>query len=111
MKLNVDNMLILIRVCVVLAAIFTLAFPVLYAFSPWYKSWLGRALMIQAIAFANAVGLTAFYMFWPPESIMVRLTVGVASYLFIAGATGFLTWKLYEHNYLEIHRDKEPIND
>jgi len=41
-----------IRGLLILSCISATSFPILYAFSFWEKTWLGRAMMLQSIAFA-----------------------------------------------------------
>lgn len=98
-----------------IAGFFSTAFPIVYSFSPWYKSRLGRALMIQAIAFALALDLTLIFHFWTPTNILVIFWTNAVIFTLIAGATAYLTWKMLKHNlYLPMlkkqHEKKENTN-
>lgn len=54
-----------IRVVVFVAAICTTTLPVLYAsLFPWRRRRLGQLFMLQAIAFALAMDLTALFSIW-----------------------------------------------
>jgi len=100
-----------VRVCLVIAAVCTTSFPLLFAFSPWYKSRLGRAIMIQAVAFSAIMDLTVLFMFWE-LSIAARLWVNAVGLSFIAVATAYLTWNLWLANYRvrQIKKEKERKN-
>lgn len=89
----------IIQICLYVAAFFVTAFPVLYAFSPWYSTKLGRLLMLQAIAFASAVDLTALFQFWQPKSVLVYFWIETLTFIFIAIASGLLTWGLWRTNH------------
>lgn len=52
------------------------AFPVLYAFSPWYGSAVGRALMTLAVGLMLLVDFAVFYRFVPgPTPDWLRVIV------------------------------------
>lgn len=97
-----------------IACVCATAFPILYLFAPWYKTRLGRALMIQGWAFAVALDLTLLFYFWQPVSLFVVLWVNAVVFTLIAGATAYLTWKMLKHNlYLPLkkqHEKKENTN-
>lgn len=81
-----------------LAAIGTTAFPVLYLFSPWYKSILGRTMMAQAWAFALTVDATLLFRYWQPPSIWTQL-VSALLLVYVAGTAVTLTSILWILNY------------
>lgn len=93
--------LIFVMMCI--AAFTTTAFPLLYAFAPWYKSRLGRGLMLQGIAIALALDLTVLFAIWTPTNILVLFWVSFFGFAFIAMATGYLTWKMLKHNFIIPH--------
>lgn len=96
---EIETMIFWIRTCLVIAAICTTAFPVLYAFSPWYNSWLGRTLMLQTLSFAVTIDLTVIFLFWPPENVMVRIWINLAAFTLIAFSSAALTFVLWTKNY------------
>lgn len=87
------------QTCLIIAAITTTAFPVLYAFSPWYKSKLGRIVMAQSLAFAVAIDMTTIFQFWVPSSMRLILWLNALVFSSIAAASTALTWKLWKLNY------------
>lgn len=95
------------RACLFVTALCTTAFPIMYAFSPWFKSPIGRALMIQAIAFATAVDLTLVVMFWRPTDILVLFWLNAFVFTFIASATAWLTITMVKANYKKHSKKKE----
>lgn len=90
-----------IEICLVIAAFGATTVPVVYAFSPWYKSRLGRLFMLQAFAFALAMDFTAVFHFWPPDNITVLFWTNAIIFTLIAASTLGLTWKICKYNYLK----------
>lgn len=88
-----------LHILMVIAAICATAFPMLYAFSPWYRSVLGRALMIQGVALAWILDITAIYALIENEDLETKLWVYVVSFIFLACATAFMTMRLWQINY------------
>lgn len=88
-----------ILICVGFAALNTTFFPVLYLFSEWNESKLGRILMLQGVAFALAIDLTFLFAFWRPEDILVLFWINAAAFTLVAVATGLLTWMLWRTNH------------
>lgn len=79
-------------------AITATAFPFLYAFSPWYKTALGRAMMLQGVAFAAVMDLRFVFSIWDPGR-EVYLWVSVITLALVAAATTTLTVILWNLNY------------
>lgn len=104
---DVETLKTWLAVCLVIASVCTTLFPILYSFSPWYKSWLGRALMLQAVAFSITLDLTLVFYLVQGEPDIVRLYAYCISFSFIAGATAFLTYKMIKNNYKNYFR-KNP---
>lgn len=84
--------------CLVIAAFFTTTFPLLYLFSTWNKSKLGRVLMLQGVAFALAVDLTLLFALWTPP-MMAGYIVSAGGFTLIAISSGTLTWMLWRSNH------------
>ena len=95
MNYNVAHMMKWVEFFLFMAAITTTAFPVLYAFSPWYKSLLGRLIMTQATTLAVAMNLTLYFHFWTPTDIRVALLINIIVVAAIGITSGLLTWMLW----------------
>lgn len=93
-------------ICGVIAAICTTAFPVFYSFLRWRQTWVGKALMLQGLAFAAAMDLTILFWFLPPESIVLQFWVTFVGYTFIAISTALVTGVLIRTN-LQNRSDKK----
>lgn len=96
---EVQTLLRWIQTCLAFAAFSTTLFPFLYLFSPWYKTKLGRVLMLQSVAFALAIDLTLVFSFWTPTNIYVVLWLNVIVFSLIAISTGLLTWAMWRINH------------
>lgn len=102
------------RVFLGLAAFFTTMFPVLYSLARWHETRLGRALMLQGIAFAFVLDLTFVFSFWQPTNILVIFWSNMIGFAAIAATTGYLTWKMLKHNViipLQLQRQEANAND
>ena len=111
MTTDVDELMNWIRACLVLAAIFTTAFPVLYLFSPWHSTKLGRLLMLQAVAFALAIDLTLLFQFWVPVNVLIVFWMNAAVFFLIAIATGALTIMLWRTNHRKVDHPRRRETD
>jgi hypothetical protein len=66
-------------VVLVISALATTLFPVLYAKAPWYRSALGRAVMFRAVALALVLDLAVVFELWvEPRSRLVLLWINIA---------------------------------
>jgi hypothetical protein len=98
----VQGTLIATAICVTL-------FPALYAvFSPWYRSKLGIAVMLQSLSIALTIDYSAArsYLF-PDAPLEVRLMVYVVLLSLVCLTSLFLTAVLL---YLNFHIKKENRN-
>jgi len=103
-----------IFVCLIVAALCTTAFPVLYAFSPWRSSLLGKLFMLQAIAFALAMDATVIFNLWKPSNILFLFWANVVVFGLIAVATALLTgmlWRLNNYHRKIRKKAKHGRND
>lgn len=100
MKGEVEALITWTRVFLGLAAFFTTMFPVLYSLARWHETRLGRALMLQGIAFAFVLDLTFLFSFWTPTNVLVIFWANMIGFGAIACATGYLTWKMLKHNVI-----------
>ena len=109
MTRDIDVLTAWIKGCLYTAAFFTTSFPVLYLFSPWYSTKLGRLLMLQAVAFALIVDVTVLFLFWSPSDILVTFWIEAFCFSFVAVATGLLTVMLWRTNHKgwSLHRVKK----
>jgi len=111
---EVETLLTWTRVFLGLAAFFTTMFPVLYSLARWHETRLGRALMLQGIAFAFVLDLTFLFSFWTPTNMLVIFWANMIGFGAIAATTGYLTWKMLKHNIiipLQQIRNKETQDD
>lgn len=95
---SMDTVVYWSRVCLYIAAICTTAFPLLYLLSPWYKSKLGRAVMLQSVALAFAINLSVIRVFWDMSNLQILIR-NVTILLFISGASLYLTATLWYYNF------------
>lgn len=101
MSEEINSLIFWIKICLVIASVGTTLVPFIYAFSPWYKTNLGRAFMTQALAFSLAVDMTTYFAFRPPEDIRVRLWANAAVFTIIAVSTIGLAILIWRLNYSE----------
>lgn len=111
MTTDVDTLMNWVQGCLVAAAIFTTAFPILYLFSPWYSTLLGRLLMLQAISFALAIDFTLLFQFWVPVNVLIVFWMNAAVFFLIAIATGALTIKLWILNHRKVDHPRRRETD
>lgn len=99
---DVETLRFWIRICLWVCAVCTTLVPLIYSLSPWYKSLLGRAFMIQAFAFALIVDITLIFSYWRPDSrsdIVVRFWVDAILLTVVAGATLLLAVTIWQLNH------------
>lgn len=111
MTQEVENLMQWTLICVFLAALFTTLFPILYAFVPWYRTPLGRSLMIQAITLAIAVDGTLLLQFWTPENLEALIWFNAAVFTALAGSSAYLTWKMFKHNFIKPYKEKKAMSN
>lgn len=99
MTLLNEHLIFWVKFFLVAAAIPTTAFPILYALTAWSKSWLGRALMFQAVAFAFAVDINLVFRLYKFESVEFRYWLGILAYALISLGTAALTWTMIRYNF------------
>ena len=81
------------------AAFFATAFPILYLFAPWYRTWLGRILVLHGFAFALALDLTLVLRYWWDPSTETILRVEIIVFGLIAFANALMTYWLWRLNF------------
>lgn len=96
---KIDVLAVWILGCVIVAAIGTTAVPIIYSFSPWWKRRLGQLFMLQALAFAAAIDLTALFSFWVPSSLLMLFWIQTLVFTAIACSTSALAWLIWNLNH------------
>lgn len=94
---DMELVVILGRLILIVALITTTSFPVLYAFAPWYKAPLGRAVMAQSATLALAVILKFILTFFLAEGPRTALLwTNVIVLILITISTSSLTYLLWQ---------------
>lgn len=81
------------------AAFLATAFPVLYMFSPWWGSWMGRILMLHGVSLALAMDMTCLFLFWTPTDILVYFWIQLFVFSLIGVANALMCWMLWRANH------------
>lgn len=105
-----DDFLVLrsvLYVTIAIAVLLTAAFPVLYLFSPWWKSWTGRALMYRAVSYTVLMIGSVWLHFWPPDDVGYRLWIRILLFTFLAGGSASGLYMLWRVNHLSTTKKKE----
>lgn len=89
------------RVILTISAFPVTAFPLLYlVFSPWYKSQLGRAVLLQSLAVAFAVDFSTVFQFWAfTSNLHILLLIRMFMFVFIGIASVYLTIMFVIYNF------------
>lgn len=95
---DIETLKLWIHICLIVAALGTTAFPLLYSLTPWRSTMLGQLVMLQAAAFALAIDLTLLFQFWTPDSILLIFWVNAVVFNLIAISTTALTWAMWRMN-------------
>lgn len=99
------------RVILTITAICVSVFPLLYLFSPWYKSQLGRAMMLQSLSIAFAVDFSAVYQYWAfTENLKVLVTIRLFMFVFVGAASIYLTTMLIHLNF-KTHKERRTMSN
>lgn len=95
---DMDVLVIFGRIFLILATLTATAFPVLYSFSPWYKTPLGRAIMFQAATLALVVWLKfvlTFFLEDGTRSVLLWLNVIILAMVWvITSRLTYLLWRI-----------------
>ena len=101
---DMESAVIIGRLILIVATITVTSFPGLYAFSPWYKSALGRAIMLQSSTLMLTIWLKftlTFFLANGPRGFLLWTNVVVLFLITIS--TSMLTYLLWK-----IRRDAKP---
>lgn len=93
-------------VTIAIAVLLTAAFPVLYLFSPWWRSWTGRALMYRAVSYAVLMIGSVWLYIWPPENVELRLWIRLLLFTFLASGSATGLYMLWRVNYSSKKKEK-----
>lgn len=105
---DIENMVVVGRLFLIIAVIATTAFPVMYSFSPWYRSRLGRAVMVKAVAFCLTIWLKVVTTFFLNEDTRpVILWVNAFALILIGMATFTMTYELFLLQRKQLREKKE----
>lgn len=94
-----------------IAAICATSFPVLYLFTTWTESTIGKLLMFQSMSFAFAVDMTLFLHYFQPKDVLVNFWIVAIVFGLIAASTASLTCSLWRSNYKEHINKGETLNE
>lgn len=111
---DIQTVLEITRIFGLITGICVTTFPVLYFFSaPWFKTHLGRALMLQSasIAFTIDLSIVAQYI-TITEDIHKILIINVVVLTWVSVGSLYLTAMLFHYNFrkeLEYGPDSEAL--
>lgn len=116
MTRDAEVLRVYILVIVTMASIGTTSIPVIYAFSAWRSSPLGRAYMVKAITFAVTMDLTLLFMFWRPSNIMIRFWINAILLTAVAMTSAWMAWNIWRIGHpnrkkVEIVQFSTPVYD
>lgn len=111
MPRDVHTLLTVIRVVLIIAALAVTIFPLLYGFiAPWYKSHLGRAVMLEALSVAFAIDITAYAQFFrTSKNIWFIFWINLMFLVFISLASLYLTAALVYYNIRTKNEEKSNV--
>lgn len=98
-------------IALTIAAFPVTTFPLLYLVSaPWYKSQLGRAVLIKSLSVAFAIDFSVVYRYWAfTSNLKILLTIWFCMVVFIGvGASYQLGVFLYTH-FIKPRRGKPHV--
>lgn len=111
MPRDVQTVLQVSRIFLAITAICVTLFPLLYGLlSPWYKSHLGRAVLLQSVAIALAIDISAYGQFWAiTEDIRTILIINVVFLSFISLTSLYLLGALIYYNLIKNTKENENV--
>lgn len=105
---DIHVLIIWIRTVLVIAVVCSNLFILLYSFSPWYRSNVGRLLMLQSFSLALALDTTLLFRFWNPQKhLLVLFWIQVVELSLIAIAAALLCVMLIVY-YRRAWRTQNP---
>ena len=90
------------KVCLIVSSVCATSFPLVWAFSRWWSTLLGRLIMLQGVTIAVAVDLTFFFNIVAPNfnNLMVLFWINAVVFGLIALSTVLLTVTVIRMNYI-----------
>lgn len=91
------------------ASVCTTVFPLIWAFSRWWSTLVGRLLMLQSVALALAVDLTLVFQYIEvgPDDLLMIFWLNAIVFGLIAVASVLLTVTMIYMNYFRRKPKKE----
>lgn len=97
------------KVLLTTAAIPTTLFPLLYLRSPWFRSWLGRATMVQSIVLAILIDFSWFRTFFADvQNRLLFLWINVGIVILITVTSSLLTYLLWMFQHRRRAYERNP---
>lgn len=84
-----------------ITAICLTSLPVLYSFTGWRKSLLGRAFMLLTVSFATAVDMTILFQYWRPKDILTIFWVQGTIFTALSASGLILSILVVKMNWLK----------
>lgn len=107
--MSIDTVIQWVKFASVFTAILTTAFPLIYLFSPWYRSQLGRAVMLQSVSIAFAIDITVVYQHWRfTTDLRTLMLINIGLLLFISAGTLYLIIMLLVYNFAN-HKENQNV--
>lgn len=99
------------HICLGIAAVCVTAFPLLYGlFSPWYKSHLGRSVLIQSAMVAMAIDISAYAQFWTITTDLHKiLVINIVFMMTLSLSSLYLTATLFYYNFTRKKENLEHV--
>jgi hypothetical protein len=101
----------IVRIFIILGAIATTSFPILYSFAPWYASQVGRVLMLKALTFALLMDIILLFQYWRPKDILVLFWIQIFMYLLIALQASAMSILLIRLNFRNRKSKRETAGE
>lgn len=100
---DVQTVMQVSRIFLAIAAGCVTVFPLLYGLlSPWYKSHLGRAVLLQSLSIALVIDITAYAQFWNITTDLHKIMVINVVFLGLVALTSlYLTATLVYYNFTQ----------
>jgi hypothetical protein len=108
---DVETMRQWVLFALTIAAIPVTAFPLLYLiFSPWYKSQLGRAVLLKSLSIAFAINFSVVSRYWGVASnAHTLLVVWFFMVIFIGAAATYQLGVLVFTNFIRSEKESENV--
>lgn len=89
--------------CLLITAASTTLFPLLWMFSPWHETVVGRLIMIRSIAFSASVDLTVYFLLFAPMEEFANTYYLLQTFVFsiITVVSILLTFTMLNMNYFK----------